>query len=454
MAEITADSQVSGQQATKPRKRHFWRYLLGVPLLLVCGIVTAFAFLPATEDPVIPLAEQGGGARQNQESVSGLQAAWPELASVDAEQAALGRILFYDPVLSAENDIACASCHHPDLGFSDGRRVARGSHGEDLRRNAPSLWNAAYATSLFWDGRADSLEDQMLAPLTAENEMGANLDEMLAELNAIPEYQRLFDSAFDDGAISAENIATSIASFERTLVSSDSPFDRFAVGDFNALTPAQRRGFDIFRSAQTRCFECHAWPTFSHNTFHVLGVPDTDPANPDLGQVETLNAPDAERAFRTPGLRNVALSAPYMHNGEFATLEEVVDFYAQGGGPAFGVDVITDDKVRGFDLTDQQLSDLVQFLYALTDEPSELIEIPESVPSGLPVARHIENPARTLIELSTAPPFNAAEPREPQTITIVAGESIQAGVDQALPVTLYWLSRVCITRPSILTRQV
>src|SRR5690606_36516478 len=322
---------------------------------------------------------------------------------------------------------------HPDLGFSDGRTVARGSHGEDLRRNAPSLWNVAYATRLFWDGRADSLEDQMLEPLTAENEMGANLDEMLAELNAIPEYQRLFAAAVDDGAITAENVATAIAAFERTIISNNSPFDRFAAGDFNALTPAQRRGFDIFRSAQTRCFECNAWPTFTHNTFHVLGVPDTDPQNPHLGQVEPLNAPDAERAFRTPGLRNVALSAPYMHNGAFATLEEVIDFYAQGGGPAFGVDVITDEKVRGFDLTEQQLSDLVQFLYALTDEPAELIEIPDSVPSGLPVVQHIHNPARELVELSTAPPFSAAESREPQTITVAAGESIQAGVDQALP---------------------
>src|SRR5690606_10663783 len=136
MAEITAERQ----QATKPRKRRLWRYLLGIPLPLLCGIVTVFGFLPAPEDPVIPLAEQGGGARQNEDAVSGLQAAWPQLAPVDPEQAALGRLLFYDPVLSAGNNLSCASCHHPDLGFSDGRTVARGSHGEDLRRNAPSLW--------------------------------------------------------------------------------------------------------------------------------------------------------------------------------------------------------------------------------------------------------------------------------------------------------------------------
>src|SRR5690606_29440721 len=142
--------------------------------------------------------------------------------------------------------------------------------------------------------------------------------EMIEQLRGIPEYEEMFNAAFEDG-ITAENVATAIAAFERTLISNNSPFDRFAQGDFNALTPAQRRGFDVFRSAQTRCFECHSWPTFTNNTFNVLGVPDINPDNPDLGQVEVLNAADAERAFRTPGLRNIALSAPYMHNGVFET---------------------------------------------------------------------------------------------------------------------------------------
>lgn len=408
-----------------------WYLLLLVPLLFVCGVLTAFAFIPADEDPVIPLAQQGGGARQDDDAVSGLQSSWPTLAAVDPDQAALGRLLFYDPVLSANDDRSCASCHHPDLGFSNGRTVALGAHGEDLRRNVPSLWNVAYATSLFWDGRSTSLEDQMLVPLLAENEMGAHPEEMIAQLEAIPQYREMFAAAFGDGAVTTANVATAIAAFERTLITNQSPFDRFAAGDFNALTPSQRRGFDVFRSAQTRCFECHALPTFTHNTFHVLGVPDLDPNQPDLGQVETVNAPDAFRAFRTPGLRNVALTAPYMHNGVFGTLEEVIDFYAQGGGPAFGVDVIPDEKVRGFTLTDQQMSDLVDFLFALTDEPSDLIAIPESVPSGLPVVQHIENSARALVEHSTAPPFSA-EPHEPQVIMVLPGETIQAAVDQAL----------------------
>jgi parallel beta-helix repeat protein len=417
---------------TPPKKRRLWRYLLIIPLLLICSFAAAFAFLPVPEDPVIPAGEQGGGARQGDDAVSGLQLEWDTLPEVNPDQAALGRLLFYDPVLSANNDRSCASCHHPDLGFSDGQALATDAHGDPLRRNAPSLWNVAYADSLFWDGRADSLEDQMLVPLTSESEMGANVDEMIAELHAIPEYQALFDAAFDDG-ITVENVQAAITSFERTLITNNSPFDRYVAGDENAMTPAQRRGFAVFRSAQTRCFECHAWPTFTHDTFHVLGVPDTDPNAPDLGQVETVNAPDATRAFRTPGLRNVALTAPYMHNGAFATLEDVIDFYAQGGGPAFGVDVIVDEKVAGFDLTEQQTSDLVQFLYALTDTPSDLTAIPESVPSGLPVVEHIENPAQFQVETATMPPVAEIADHEPQTITVAAGESIQAAVDRALP---------------------
>jgi len=406
-----------------------WAFgLLG---LLLCTVATAFAFLPVPQDTPIPVAAQGGGARQGIAATTGLQLEWPSLPPVDADRAALGRLLFYDPILSANDDMSCATCHHPDLGFSDGRQVAVGSHG-DLRRNAPSLWNVAYATSLFWDGRAASLEEQMLTPLTAENEMAADMTALVAELEAIDEYRQRFDAAFADG-ITEQNVATAIADFERTLISHNSPFDRFAAGDFNALTPAQRRGFDIFRSAETRCFECHAWPTFTHNTFHVLGVPDLDPDNPDLGQIEVRNAADAERGFRTPGLRNVALSGPYMHNGRFTTLEDVIDFYADGGGAAFGLDAAdVDEKVAGFDITPQEVSDLIAYLYALTDEPSDLIAIPESVPSGLPVVQHIDNPARAQIEQAVAEPYSP-EAREPQTLTVRAGESIQAVVDQALP---------------------
>lgn len=414
------------------RWRGILKLMLGLLLVALCGLITAFAYLPVPEDPVIPVAQQGGGARQRDESTTGLQLVWEDVAPPDQAQTELGRLLFYDPILSANDDISCATCHHPDFGFSDGRMVAQGAHGEDLRRNTPSLWNVAYADVLFWDGRADSLEDQMLDPLTASDEMGADLNDMVAELETIPEYVQRFETVFDDG-ITPDNIIHAISEFERTLITNNAPFDRFAEGDFNALTPAQRRGFDIFRSSETRCFECHAWPTFTHNTFHVLGVPDIDPDNPDLGQIEVLNAPDAERGFRTPALRNVALTAPYFHNGRFDTLEEVVQFYADGGGEAFGVDAKIDEKVSGFDLTEQEKSDLVAFLFALTDEPTDLIAIPDSVPSGLPVISPEINPAREQVEESTAPPYVPPDQRDPQTITVREGESIQGAVDQALP---------------------
>ncbi|MEZ4671253.1 MAG: parallel beta-helix domain-containing protein [Anaerolineae bacterium] len=425
-----SDKQSLASAQRSPRR--WWRWVLIAFLLILGLLLILFAFLPVPEDKPIPLAQQGGGARQRDTATSGLQAAWPSIAAVDSQQAALGKLLFYDPLLSANDDVACASCHHPDLGFADGKPVAQGAHGEDLRRNAPSLWNVAYATSLFWDGRAKSLEEQMLVPLTNENEMAADIDTMIAQLQAIPQYQQLFAQSFPDG-ITVSNVSAAIAAFERTLISTNSPFDKFAAGDFDALTAAQRRGFNVFRSAQTRCFECHSWPTFSNYTFNVLGVPDINPNSPDLGQVEVVNGPDSTRAFRTPGLRNVALSAPYMHNGVFSTLEEVVDFYAKGGGPAFGVDIAPDEFLQGFTLTSQQTSDLIAFLYALTDEPVDLISIPSSVPSGLPLIQHIENPARALVELAEAVPIVVNETRDPETITVKAGESIQAGVDQAQP---------------------
>ncbi len=419
------------QPTPKPRRR-WLRWLLGIPLVFICIIVAAFSFIPAPEDTPIPLDQQGGGARQNAQAVTGLQASWPEIPAADPKQAALGKVLFYDPILSANDDLSCASCHHPDMGFADGKQVAENAHGDELRRNTPSLWDVAYATSYFWDGRAKSLEEQMLVPLTNEKEMAADPTDLVAQLQVIPEYKQMFDDAFSDG-VTVDNVSHAIAAFERTLVSKNSAFDRFAAGDTNALTPAQRRGFNVFRSAQTRCFECHSWPTFSNYTFNVLGVPDKNPAEPDLGQVEIVNGPDSTRAFRTPSLRNVALTAPYMHNGVFKTLDEVVEFYAKGGGPAFGVDIAPDEFLQGFTLTDQQTSDLIAFLYALTDEPSDLITIPDSVPSGLAVVAHEDNPARSLVVNSTAAPFDPAAPRDPQTITVKSGESIQAAVDQALP---------------------
>jgi cytochrome c peroxidase len=408
------------------------RLVLGLIVVLLLLAVVA-AVMPIPADPAVPPDQYGAGASSVEPSYSGLQRAFPPLNETaenpqTAEKAELGRLLFFDPVLSANNDIACASCHHPDQGFSDGRAVAAGPSGVELARNTPALWNVGYAQSLFWDGREDSLEEQVLFPLTHSDEMGADdTDEVVAELQAIPEYVALFESAFGgQAAVSLENLQNALAAFERTLITDNSPFDQYASGEFDALTPAQRRGLVLFRSAATRCFECHAAPTFATNTFRVVGVPDDDPGRGGISD----DAP--EGAFKVPTLRNIALSAPYMHDGSFATLEEVIDFYSQGGGRAYDNQEV-DSFVIGFEMTSQEKADLIAFLYALSDE-SGLPEIPAEVPSGLPVVQSVDNPARPVIAEINAGVGNGRPPaRDPMTITVQPGETIQSAVDQAQP---------------------
>ena len=401
-------------------------------IVLVLLLVVA-AIMPEPADPPIDMANHGAGSSSVEPSYSGLQRAWPasnEPADnpTTPEKAALGKLLFFDPLLSENNNMACATCHHPDLGFGDGQPVANGPDGP-LTRNTPTLWNVDYVQKLFWDGRMDSLESQVNFPLTHPNEMGvSDIAALEAELRANPEYVALFDAAFGGGeqAVTADNMARALAAFQRTLLSQNSQFDRYAAGNFDALTPQQRRGLALFRSGATRCFECHSAPTFASDTFRVVGVPSDDPGRAGV-------TPDGQQgAFKVPTLRNIALTAPYMHNGSLATLEDVVNFYADGGGHAFGVDNV-DVFVNGFDLNDQERSDLVAFLYALTDEWS-LPALPEAVPSGLPVVQRLENPARAqAFAINRGGGGETAAPHDPTTITVQNGESIQTAIDRAQP---------------------
>lgn len=309
------------------------------------------------------------------------------------ERAALGRLLFFDPVLSRDGDLSCAHCHHPERGFGDGLRRARGRGGAELARNTPTLYNAGFRARLFWDGRAPDLERQALVPLLAPDEMAAEPDALVARLRGIPEYRAAFAAAFPerapDDAISLEAVARALAAFERTLVSRASRYDRFAAGERGALTPAERRGLALLRSLHTRCFECHPPPLFAVPLATGIGVPGGDD-----GVGAAAGTPGQRGFFRVPSLRNVARTAPYMHDGSLATLEDVVRFYAAGGGRALGVDAARiDDQIRAFSLRDDEVADLVAFLGALTDE-SARPEIPVRVPSGLPpVAPLEENPA-------------------------------------------------------------
>jgi hypothetical protein len=293
-------------------------------------------------------------------------------------------------------------------------------------------WNVAYNTNFLWNGDLNTLEQVAAGTIISSDEFDSTPEEVEAELKAVPEYVRMFDSAFGDGAdsITYTNIARAIASFQRTLVSANSPYDRFARGDFEALTPRQRRGLVIFRSSRTRCNDCHSAPKFADDRFSVTGVPPLPGTEVDPGRA-AVDPQGAYRAFKAPTLRNIALTAPYMHNGVFTTLEQVIDFYAKGGGRQDGVQGM-DVHVQGFQLSDSERADLVSFLYALTDE-SGFQGIPASVPSGLPVVPRLENPAREIIQRVNRPvkEDQAEGSREPQVFLVEAGQSIQSVIDRA-----------------------
>ena len=397
--------------------------LMGGLLGLLVLVILAQGFFSVPEDEKFDPSDYGAGSSAIQPSVTGLLREFPALnGETSAETAELGRMLFFDPVLSDQNDISCAHCHHPDLGFSDGMRHAVGAGGISLPRSTPTLWNVGFNQLLFWDGREDSLEDQALVPITEPDEMAVtDLDAMVAEIAGIPAYSELFRAAYGDDTVSLERITQALAAFQRTLVSDDSPFDRYASGNFNSLTPAQRRGLNLFRSAALRCFECHQLPTFSSDTLRIIGVPSM-----------LADAGGGNNDFNVPTLRNVALSAPYMHNGAFMTLEEVIQFYADGAGNRFSGENI-DPFVAGFEMNDQETADLVAFLVALTDEGG-LPEIPSSVPSGLPVVGHKDNPGRALADaLNQQAEATEMVSRPAQVFTVASGQTVQSVVDMAQP---------------------
>ncbi|HNR32036.1 MAG TPA: cytochrome c peroxidase [Candidatus Hydrogenedentes bacterium] len=312
---------------------------------------------------------------------------FPPMPGLDAnsmtpEKVELGRLLFFDPILSGDNSMACATCHDPKLGLADGRRKGQGFGGAPLGRHSPTLWNAAYNAHQFWDGRATLLEHQAPFPIQAPDEMNQDPDELVDELLAIPEYVARFDRVFGCGqdAITFDNVAKAVAAFERTLLSFSAPFDRFAAGDADALTAQQQQGFELFRSKRLRCIECHPLPTFTDTRFRVIGVPEDDVPDPGRAKVP---GEGPFGAFKVSTLRNVAVTAPYMHNGHFDTLDAIIDFYADGAGlandpPAENIDPI----IRPFRITNEEKAAVIAFLHALTDtslQPSR----PERVPSGL-----------------------------------------------------------------------
>jgi cytochrome c peroxidase len=296
----------------------------------------------------------------------------PEDNRPTLDTVALGRRLFYDPKVSADHSLSCASCHNPGLGFTDGRAVSIGTANRVGRRNAPTVLNAAYLSSQFWDGRAKTLEEQAAAPISNPVEMNHPHTVFLTELNADPGYLATFERAFGPGPITMSKVEKCLASFERTMLSGDSPFDRYEYGgDKNALSAAAIRGLSVFRDPQKgNCGTCHTigdqYALFSDGKFHNLGVGmNAEGELTDLGRYEQTRVEADKGAFRTPTLRNVARTGPYMHDGSEKTLNQVIDFYVGGcnSNPQL------DPQIKPLHLTTQEKDDLVEFLKSLTGVP-------------------------------------------------------------------------------------
>ncbi|MEE4143241.1 MAG: cytochrome c peroxidase [Halieaceae bacterium] len=302
----------------------------------------------------------------------------------------LGRYLFFDPVLSGDGTVSCASCHNPDLGFADGRGRSVGASDRAMSRSAPSLWNMAFLQRFFWDARASSLEQQVQGPLYDENEMANSPAQLLDTLNAIPLYRELFRQAWPqdfqaaDDLIRLDQIYAAITAFELSLISLNSRYDQYAHGYADALTEPEKEGMNIFRSFVARCAECHTPPLFTNQQVAVIGTPEPEGMAFDSGAELPLGEPTLRGGFKVPSLRNIALTAPYMHSGRFATLREAAKFYTEGRGHAVppGEELKIHWHIWEPKLSDEELDRLVDFLRTLTDEsfkPSE----PPQLPSGL-----------------------------------------------------------------------
>ena len=289
----------------------------------------------------------------------------PSENPLTAAKVALGRELFFDTRLSKDNSISCATCHDPDLGFTDREPVAVGARGQKGTRRTPRLINRGYGQTFFWDGRAASLEEQVLKPIENPIEMDLDLAEAVSRVAADPEYATAFRASFQS-APTAEALSMALASYVRSIVSGDSPYDRYVAGDQDALTPAQKRGLELFRG-KAACSVCHLGPNLTDEEFHNTGVGWKDGETGDLGRAEVTEHPEDRGAFKTPTLREVALAGPYMHDGSLATLEDVIEFYSDGGESNDYLDL----DMQKLDLTDAEKADLVDFLQALNGEVRE-----------------------------------------------------------------------------------
>jgi cytochrome c peroxidase len=346
----------------EPPMRH-----VNVCFVLACGLMSAAAVVSGDES-------RAGHARG--EAPAAMVSAYrrPTVAPMPSHNVTsparelLGRTLFFDPRMSGSNWISCASCHNPGFSWGDGLPTAIGHGMQVLNRRTPTILNLAWAQDgVMWDGRAPSLEDQALGPVTAAGEMNLSEQQLLAKLRAIDGYAPLFERAYPGEGVTAATVAKAIAAFERTVVSEPAPFDRWIEGDANAISEQAKRGFEVFTGAG-RCAQCHSGWRFTDDSFHDIGV-----GGDDIGRGAFLPGIDVmQHAFKTPTLRNVEHRAPYMHNGSVATLEDVIELYDRGGHvrrPSLS------PEMKPLALTTAQKQDLLAFLTSLTSR-DKAIEVP------------------------------------------------------------------------------
>lgn len=344
----------------------------------LCLLSTAVAVAIATNAPA---AESKGETLKSgsftMELPLGLQAdsAYvPDENPMTQAKIELGKLLYFDPRLSKDNTISCATCHNPYHGFADPKPTSGGIGGAFGTRNSPTVINRLFSAEQFWDGRADDLELQAHGPLTNPVEMGMPSHEhVVKNCSLIRGYRHYFENAFGSNEVTMPKIAQAIASYERTVLSGDSPFDRYTAGDQGAMSAAAVRGMELF-NGKANCKACHAGFNFTDESYHNLGVGMDNP-KPDLGRYEITKVESDKGAFKTPTLRNVAESAPYMHDGSEPTLRTTVEFYNKGGLKNQWLS----DEIKPLNLSEQEIDDLVAFLHALTGEVTNALP-PESLP--------------------------------------------------------------------------
>jgi cytochrome c peroxidase len=286
----------------------------------------------------------------------------PKDNPMNPEVIELGQTLFFDPRLSGNNQVSCATCHDPNLGYGDDRPTLKKLDGTDGARNSPTIINSGYYRTNFWDGRAASLEEQALGPIQNPDEMNQSLPELVKELKDIEGYEKLFKAAFVDG-ITEQNIAKALAAFERLIIVKDTPFDQFLNGNTTALSKQEIRGLDLF-TGKAFCVTCHNGSNLTDNNYYNIGLNTEDEGRFAITKEET----DLGR-IRTPSLYGITHTAPYMSNGSLATLEEVIDYYDRGGDGNPNKSFFMRKFMNPIGLTEEEKSDLLAFLKTLGGKP-------------------------------------------------------------------------------------